>query len=165
MNLGTIRMQYGLPQNYSSMGSWGNPIMGDNSLNQSMGMYNSGNIASTPMQNFDLPVGVSGGGVPAGDPSFLDGMIGYTDAQGNKVNGWGGLALGAAQTAVSGYMGWKQLQLAKSQLKESKRQFNLNFGAQQKLTNSRLEDRQRARVAYDPGGYESVSSYMQKNGI
>ena len=160
-------MQYGLPANYSSMGSWGSPIMGDTSLNQSMGMYNGGYAAGTPLQNAPIvgdPSFIAGANPTAagvgGETSFWDGMIGTREQP-----GWGGFALGAAQTAVSGYLGWKQLQLAKSQLKESKRQFNLNFGAQQKLTNSRLEDRQRARVAYDPGGYESVSSYMQKNGI
>lgn len=81
------------------------------------------------------------------------------------TNGFAPTALGALQGLGSAYMGMKQYGLAKDQFDESKRQFELNYGAQKKLTNSRLEDRQRARVASNPGAYESVGSYMQKNGI
>lgn len=80
-------------------------------------------------------------------------------------NGLGGMALGGAQLLSSMYFGNKQLGLAEDQLKESKRQFDLNWGAQKKLTNARMEDRQRARVASNPNAYRSVSEYMDQNRI
>ena len=80
-------------------------------------------------------------------------------------NGWGGLALGAAQGLMGGYMGLQQLGMAKKSFKENQRQFNLNYDAQRRTTNSALEDRQRARLASNAGAYESVGSYMDRNGV
>lgn len=88
---------------------------------------------------------------------FLSGMVGTKDAP-----GWGGMALGAAQGLGNAFMGMKQYGLAKKTLKENKRQFQENFNAQKKTTNASLEDRQRARVAANSGGYESVGDYMNK---
>ena len=88
---------------------------------------------------------------------FLSGMLG--------PNGWGGLALNAAGGLMSGYLGMKQYGLAKQTLEENKRQFDLNYAAQRKTTNTRLEDRQRARVASNPGAYQSVGDYMATNGV
>jgi len=62
-------------------------------------------------------------------------------------------------------MGMKQYGIMKDSLKESKRQFNTNFGAQKQMVNSQLEDRQRARLASNPNEYESLSTYMDKNRI
>lgn len=80
-------------------------------------------------------------------------------------NGWGGLALGAAGGLASTIMGMKQYGLAKKTLAENKRQFQLNYDAQKQTTNTRLEDRQRARVASNAGAYQSVGDYMGTNGI
>lgn len=79
--------------------------------------------------------------------------------------GWGGMALGAAQGIGNLYMGMQQLKLAKDTLNENKRQFGLNWDAQKTTVNSQLEDRQRARVAANPSGYQSVSAYMDQNKI
>lgn len=112
--------------------------------------------------------GVAGVAGPGG-PTFLQSLLGFTDDQGNQNQGFGGLALGAAQGAASTYLGMKQYGLAKDSLKQNKREFNLNYDANAKLTNSRLEDRQRARVASQAGSpnssYQSVSDYMSKNGV
>ena len=100
--------------------------------------------------------------------SWFDDIFNMDAAFGNAkagTTGWAPTALGALQGLGSAYLGMKQYGLAKDEFEESKRQFELNYGAQKKLTNSRLEDRQRARVASNPGAYESVGSYMQKNGI
>ncbi len=105
---------------------------------------------------------VSGAG---DDPGFMDGMAGYTDAEGIKHNGWGGMALGAGQGLLGGYLGMQQYGLAKEQLEEGKRQFNQNFETQRKMTNTRLEDRQKARRASNPGAYESPGAYMKKHGV
>lgn len=79
--------------------------------------------------------------------------------------GWGMPALSVAQGAFNAWMGMKQYGLAKAQLAESKQQFNLNYDAQRTTTNAQLRDRQMARVASNPGAYQSVGDYMQLNGI
>ena len=94
------------------------------------------------------------------DVGFFKGMIGTKDAP-----GWGGLALGGANSLLQGYLGMRQYALAKKQLAEGQRQFNLNYAAQRKTTNTALRDRQIARVASGNSAYESVNSYMNKNGI
>lgn len=101
------------------------------------------------------------------EPSIWDNFLGSTGANGMKSQGWGGMALGAAQGIGNAWMGMKQYGLAKDQLAQSKKQFELNFGAQQKTTNAALEDRQTARVAAagGPGAYQSVGDYMKKNGV
>lgn len=91
---------------------------------------------------------------------FMKGMVGTKEAP-----GWGGMALGVAQGLGSAYMGMQQYGLAKAAFDESKRQFNMNWNAQKKTVNSALEDRQRARVASNPGAYQSVGDYMKENGI
>lgn len=99
-------------------------------------------------------------GSPAGGGNWWDGVVGTKDQP-----GWGGMALGGASTLASAFMGMQQYGLAKQQLAENKRQFDTNFGAQKTLTNSNLEDRQRARVASNPGAYQSVGTYMTANGV
>jgi len=116
------------------------------------------------------PVGITGAmrslaPVAAPDRGFWGSMLGTEDANGFKTQGWGGMAIGAASGLLNGYMGMKQYGLAKDQLEEGKRQYDANYAAQRSTTNASLEDRQRARVASNSGAYESVGSYMNKNGI
>lgn len=129
--------------------------------------------ASQPTQGLDVSSLLGGygqsGAASAAKGGFMDkflpGMLSTTDtATGIKTQGWGGLALGGANALLGGYMGFKQLGLAKDQMAESKRQFDLNYNSQRKLTNSRLEDRQKARLAQG-GNYESVGNYMNKYGV
>jgi hypothetical protein len=114
--------------------------------------------------------GMIGGGDSGGWLSSLkgwgkdSGFLGSTE-NGVTTQGWGGAALGLAQGLGNAWMGMKQYGLAKDQLAQSKKQFELNYGAQQKTTNAALEDRQKARVASNPGAYQSVGDYMKKNGI
>lgn len=76
-----------------------------------------------------------------------------------------GPALQGAQTLAGLYMGMKQYGLAKDQLNFQKDSFNKQYAANQTLTNSRLEDRQRARVSSNAGAYQSVGDYMNQNGV
>lgn len=99
------------------------------------------------------------------NPGFWDSMLGWTGQDGMRHDGWGGLALGAGQSLLGGFLGMRQYGLAKEQLEESRRQFDKNFAAQQKLTNTRLEDRQRARYASNPGAYRSPGEYMKEHGV
>ena len=138
------------------------------------------NYFGDPNYNGEGFTGVGGGGglnvVPTqGGGSMWDsfknwmkdsGVLGSTDIKtGIKTDGWGGLALGAAQGLGNAFMGMQQYNLAKDTFNENKRQFNLNFEAQRKTTNAALEDRQRARVASNSSAYQSVGDYMNKYGV
>lgn len=137
---------------------------------------------TVPFQSQVSDYGVAGpgpgvGSIPPAAPSSISpagagggwlkdsGFFSTTDKNGVKTDGWGGMALGAAQGLANAYMGMKQYGIAKDTLAENKRQFALNYEAQRSTTNSALEDRQRARVASNPGAYQSVGDYMNQNGI
>ena len=92
----------------------------------------------------------------------MEGMLGNSQT---GAQGWGGLALGAAQGLGSAWMGMKQYGLAQDMFKENKRQYNQNYAAQKSMINSQLQDRQRARVASNPGAYQSEAEYMNQNRI
>jgi hypothetical protein len=119
----------------------------------------------------NAPLNVNGAGsTPGVTPDWLQsmrdwGVLGSTDKNGIQQQGWGGLALGAAQGLGSLYLGMQQYQLAKDTLANNKAQFERNFAAQKATTNASLEDRQRARVASNPGAYQSVGDYMAQNGV
>ena len=69
-------------------------------------------------------------------------------------------------TALGGlYLGMQQYNLAKESLANNKSQFAQQFAVQKNLTNSNLEDRQRARIASNSGAYQSVGDYMSQNGV
>lgn len=80
-------------------------------------------------------------------------------------DGWGNTAISGFGSLASAFLGMKQYGLAKQTLEENKKQFQLNYDAQKSMTNARLEDRQRARVASNPGAYQSVGDYMTGNRI
>ena len=84
---------------------------------------------------------------------------------GNGTPGWGGAALGAASGLMNVFMGMQNYNLAKQQLAFQKQAYEKNLANQTKMTNTALEDRQRARVASNAGAYQSVSDYMRQNGI
>lgn len=142
------------PNSYDNLGGWMGPAV----------------------SNLDTPAG-SAGGLNAGIMGGLLGLFGKdgafgskslfggTEANGTQSLGWAAPAVGIGSAIMGGINGNKQLKLAEGQLKEGKRQFDLNYGAQRTTTNTQLEDRQRARVASNPSGYESVSSYLDKNRI
>ena len=115
------------------------------------------------------PFGVAAAPVatPMAKPSFLQdiGFLGSKDANGITTEGWGVPAIGAAQGLANLYMGMKQYGLAKETLNNNKAQFALNYDAQRQSTNAALEDRQRARIASNPGAYQSVGDYMALNGV
>lgn len=93
------------------------------------------------------------------------GFLGSTDAKGIQTQGWGMPALGAMAGLGNAFMSMKQYGVAKDTLNENKRQFELNYDAQRKTTNSALADRQAARVAASSSSYQSVADYMAQYGI
>jgi hypothetical protein len=99
---------------------------------------------------------MGGGGGSGGGWSWLN----TRDQQGVL-----GPTLAGAQALGSLYLGMKQYGLAKETLANNKAQFERNFDAQKRTTNASLEDRQRARVASNPGAYQSVGDYMNQNEV
>jgi hypothetical protein len=109
---------------------------------------------------FDLPAGVMpGSSLWDNFSNLFKGAIGTKEAP-----GWGGMALGGAQALGSTFLGMKQYGLAKQQLEQSKKEFELNYNAQKNMVNSQMEDRQNARNAATPG-MQSTAEYMAKWGI
>ena len=116
---------------------------------------------ASPM--FAAPAAMPPGG---GGSSWMDGLLSQYDPKtGMTQQGWGVPALGAAQGIFNAYMGLQHYGLYKDQLAKSKKQFSLNYDAQRQTTNSALQDRQAARVASNPGAYQSVGDYMAQYGI
>lgn len=139
---------------YGSMQGWGGPAI-------------AMPIDTGALQNV-------GSALPAAAPGLLSGIgdwfnnsgvLGKTMADGTKLEGWGGKALNALQGIGNIYMGMKNYGLARDSFDQAKKEFDMNWGAQQKTVNAQLEDRQRARVASNPGAYQSVSDYMRQNRI
>ena len=151
---------YGMNADYLSLGNYGNPLITQNQAQPFSFQAPTPAVPQAPM-SYDQQAG-SGGGFMGG---LFDNFLGKKNADGSVDQGWGGVALGAAQGLGNAYMAMKQYGLAKQSLAENKRQFQLNYDAQKTTTNSALEDRQRARVASNAGAYQSVSDYMDKNGI
>lgn len=115
-----------------------------------------------------------------GMPSFTDGLPDFGDF--SKVRGpqnslldsalstkerqgWLNPMLSVAQTGLGAYFGMKNYGLAKKQFAAAQDQFGKEYEAQRSLTNSQLADRQAARVASNPGAYQSVGDYMGQYAI
>ncbi len=117
--------------------------------------------------NADISQAISGFNLPStASPDAEYGWGNFFGKDGKA--GHAGLALGAMQGLSNFYLGMKQYGLAKDTLAENKKQFNLNYSAQQKLTNSQLADRQTARAIGAGAGqtqYESTADYMKKYGV
>lgn len=161
---------------------WGMP---QNDLNQGQGYsmpsyINGMDFASDGYQNSGVSnIGglsygqsVGGGAAPAAGGMFSglsqwgkdSGFLGSTDAKGIKTDGWGGAAMGAANSIFNAYMGMKQYGLAKQQFAFNKDMTTRNFNAQANLTNSKLADRQSARRAAGEN-VQDVDGYMGQYGV
>ena len=92
-------------------------------------------------------------------PSFADKLRDFNSQYGSTITG----GLQAASGLWGAFNGMQQTKLAKQQMANSLNQWNKNYANQVASYNTRLEDRQAARVASNPNAYESVDSYMQKN--
>lgn len=150
---------------YSSFGNYGMNTGGLLDFSNPLGPIGLGDPGYTTQRLADITStgpfnGSLGVGSGTGGGGIFGNFIGTRDSP-----GWGGMALGGISSVLNGIMGMRQLSLAKKSLAENRRQFDTNFAAQRGLVNSQLEDRQRARVASNPGAYESVGSYMDKYSI
>lgn len=155
-------------------GSYTPPVMTSESM-RNWGSYAPPVINAGQIGNNDLGVDLMGGapnlglgtpGIGAGPGNWWDSLFDRTDTNtGIKSQGMAMPLISGASALMSGFLGLKQYGLQKDALKQSKKEFEMNWGAQQKATNSAMEDRQRARVASNPNAYQSVGDYMKKNGI
>lgn len=147
------------PSSYLNMDFYGNNSQGISGLSPlAQGGNNYAPMKDLSFNRGALPIGaIPGTSGGAGGGSFWSGMTGK--------DGWGGLALGAAQGITGAYMGLKQYGLAKDALNHNKMMFSKNYEAQRKTTNTQMADRQRARVASNEGAYQSVGAYMKENEV
>lgn len=93
------------------------------------------------------------------------GLLGGTkmvDGKEVKTDGWGGLALGAANGVFNAYNSLATLNATKDMLETQKHFANANLQNGQKSYNTQIENRQRDRVASNPNEM-SVSDYMAKH--
>jgi hypothetical protein len=149
----------GMPVNPANMASIVNP-----QATNTIGM-GAGNLGTLPSYAYS-PVPMTGaGGGNIGSPSLFDSFLQNRRADGSTSGGYGMAALGVAQGLGNLYLGMKQYNLAKDTLAANKEQFAKNYEAQRTTTNASLEDRQKARVASNPGAYQSVSEYMEQNRV
>ena len=72
---------------------------------------------------------------------------------GIKTQGMLGSLAGLGSAAANWYMGMKQYGLAKDTLKENKKQFAMNYGAQRDITNEKLRYQHEALLAANPRAY------------
>lgn len=84
------------------------------------------------------------------------------------MQSWGSPALVGLGSIFNGWSGLQQANVARDSLKESRRQFNMNWGAQRQTTNAALEEQQRRRLAGQGGRMEgdlTPEEYVMKWGI
>lgn len=136
--------------------------------------WNTSNMGGDGFQVGNLGgYGLQDNGLSLATPNLTGGMGTGANSGGGGWNwlntrdqqGVLGPALAGAQSLASLFMGMKQYGLAKDQLAFQKDSFNKQYDTNRTLTNSRLEDRQKARVASNASAYQSVGDYMNQNGV
>lgn len=145
----------------NSMMGWGKPAQ----ASPYGGTDYLSTLTSPTLAGLDLGSSSQGSMLSGLSNLFPSGFLGSTNADGVKTQGWGGTALSGIGALGNAFLSMQQYGLAKDTLNENKRQFQLNYDNQVKSTNSRLEDRQAARVASSPTAYQSVGDYMKKYGV
>lgn len=85
---------------------------------------------------------------------------------GSLWEGIGGFegAMGLANLIGNGWMANRQLGFAKDAMRQNRKQFNMNYDAQQRMINGETRARQARRYAHDPSTM-SPEEYISKYGI
>jgi hypothetical protein len=128
--------------------------------------YNLGTpVQGTSGMNPAIDQGMMGNTLTAAgkDASWWDSFASSKSADGSMTTGWGGPALGIANTGMNAYLGLQNLKLAKDSLKFQKDSFSKQFENQRTLTNAQLRDRQLARDSAT--GRSTTDAYMKQNGV
>ena len=92
-------------------------------------------------------------------PGFADKLRDFNSQYGSTIMG----GLQAASGLWGAYNGMQQTKLAKQQMANSLNQWNKSYANQVSSYNTRLEDRQNARVAAQGANQQDTASYMAKN--
>ena len=125
---------------YGGMASWGNT--------PAAGAINTSQFMSPQMlANYAAPVGIA------------DNLRDFNSQYGSTIMG----GLQAASGLWGAYNGMQQTKLAKQQMANSLNQWNKSYANQVASYNTRLEDRQNARVAAQGANQQDTASYMAKN--
>lgn len=96
---------------------------------------------------------------PTAVPSFGDKLRDFNSQYGSTITG----GLQAAAGLWGAYNGMQQTKVAKQQMANSLDQWNKSYANQVASYNTRLEDRQNARVAAQGANQQDNASYMAKN--
>lgn len=89
------------------------------------------------------------------------GLMGFLNNNAQGISAGTGLLTGL----LGGYLGMKQLGLAKKQYEFEKDAFNKQYAAQRTILNADMRDRQQARVTARPWAAQSVEDYMKQNEV
>lgn len=92
-------------------------------------------------------------------PGFADKLRDFNSQYGSTIMG----GLQAASGLWGAYNGMQQTKLVKQQMANSLNQWNKSYANQVSSYNTRLEDRQNARVAAQGANQQDTASYMEKN--
>ena len=136
---------YGNPTDaYGGMASWGNtPAVGASAINTSQF------LSPQMLANYAAPAGIAGK------------LHDFNSQYGSTITG----GLQAAAGLWGAYNGMQQTKLAKQQMANSLNQWNKSYANQVASYNTRLEDRQNARVAAQGAHQQDTASYMAKNSL
>lgn len=130
------------------------------SIKNELGLGGSSLGSLSPIDTSALP---GRGDFGAQDPmSLMNRLFGSADG---KTSGLVLPGIEAATGIGNAFLGMKQFGLAEDQFDFQKEAFNKNFEVQKNLTNSQLQDRQRARVAANPGAHISPAAYIAEFGV
>jgi len=117
---------------------------GTSALKQAQGMDSlNTNLSMTNPEGWNFS-GITGP-LAADKPTFMQGMLGYTDKNNIKTPGWGTAAFDVLKSGLGFYLGKQQLDQAETALAENKRQFDMNFAAQRATINDQLRWQHNAR--------------------
>jgi hypothetical protein len=134
-------------------------------LNQA-GAAASQNILAQGLQSFSpqLQFQAANGqmmGSGVSGPQTWMGKAGNWLSNGNNLNA----VAGGLSALTSAYLGFRQLSLAKDQLKFGKESWAKNFANSQQTYNTSLEDRIRGRTASYDGKEKDVQSYLSRHSL
>ncbi|QFR59699.1 structural protein [Acinetobacter phage VB_ApiP_XC38] len=116
-------------------------------------------LSSAMQNNTYSALGLNSDGLYTPSPSS-GGLANWLSGNTELVKAGVGLLTGG----MSAWNGFQQNRLLKSNMNMQANQFREQMDLSKSNYNSKLEDRQRARVASNPTAYESVDSYMKKYG-
>lgn len=148
---------------YAGMASWSynNPATYSNPNNPVMfgGDYTNPASWTPAMENPNVLFADTAKINPTANPGFADKLRDFNSQYGSTIMS----GLQVANGLWGAYNGMQQNKLVKQQMANSLNQWNKNYANQVASYNTRLEDRQNARVAAQGNHQQDTASYMEKN--